>query len=101
MELDKHRSVNVSIQVLPLTDDVIPIVDHAISVIADSGVKYEVGPMETVMEGELDELLTVAKNAHLACFEAGADQVMTIIKIGDHRKGTTIEGNVGKYRAER
>lgn len=101
MELDKHRTVNVSIQVLPLAENVIPIVDQAISAIADSGVRYEVGPMETVMEGELDELLAVAKNAHLACFDAGADQVVTLIKIGDHRRGTTIEDKVGKYRADK
>ena len=98
MKLDKHRTVNVSIQVLPLTGDIIPIVDHAISTIASSGVKYEVGPMETVMEGELDELLTVAKEAHLACFEAGADQVVTLVKIGDSRLGTTIADKVEKYR---
>jgi uncharacterized protein (TIGR00106 family) len=90
MDLDKHRTVNVSIQVLPLVEDVIPIVDQAISAISDSGVKYEVGPMETVMEGELDELLDVAKKAHLACFDAGADQVVTLIKIGDHRRGTKV-----------
>jgi uncharacterized protein (TIGR00106 family) len=101
MELDKHRTVNVSIQVLPLAENVIPIVDQAISAIADSGVRYEVGPMETVMEGELDELLMVAKKTHLACFEAGADQVVTLIKIGDHRRGTTIEDKVGKYRVDK
>lgn len=98
MELDENRVVNVSVQVLPLVEDVYPIVDHAINVIAQSGVRYEVGPMETVMEGQLDELISVAKAAHLACFEAGAEQVVTIIKIGDHRHGTTIDEKVGKYR---
>jgi uncharacterized protein (TIGR00106 family) len=101
MGLDKHRLVNVSVQVLPLVEDVIPIVDHAIRSIAASGVKYEVGPMETVMEGELDQLLTVAKEAHLSCFEAGADQVVTVIKIGDHRYGTTINDKVEKYRTSK
>ncbi len=98
MELDENRVVNVSVQVLPLVEDVYPIVDHAINVIAQSGVKYEVGPMETVMEGQLDRLISVAKAAHLACFEAGAKQVVTIIKIGDHHQGTTIDQKVGKYR---
>jgi uncharacterized protein (TIGR00106 family) len=98
MTLDANRTVNVGVQVLPLAEDVYPIVDRAIEVIAASGVKYEVGPMETVMEGSLDRLLEVAKAAHLACFEAGAGRVMTIIKIGDQTCGTTIEEKVGKYR---
>lgn len=96
--LDPNRTVNVAVQVLPLVEDVYPVVDRAIAVIAQSGVRYEVGPMETVMEGPLDRLLEVARAAHLACFEAGAARVMTIIKIGDQTCGATIEEKVGKYR---
>ena len=101
MELDEHRIVNVSVQVLPLNEDAIPIVDHAIKTIADSGVRFEVGPMETLMEGQLDELISIAKKAHLSCFDAGADQVVTVIKIGDHRHGTTINDKVEKYRTSK
>jgi uncharacterized protein (TIGR00106 family) len=96
--MDENRTVNVGVQVLPLVEDVYPVVDRAIEVIARSGVKYEVGPMETVMEGPLDRLLEVAKAAHLACLDAGADKVVTLIKIGDARGGTTIEEKVAKYR---
>ncbi|WP_410784514.1 MTH1187 family thiamine-binding protein, partial [Leifsonia sp. SIMBA_070] len=49
----------LSLQVIPRTpagEDVIPYVDRAIALIADSGVKYRVGPLDTTMEGELDEL---------------------------------------------
>lgn len=98
--MNDDRTINVSVQVLPLVDDVYPVVDKAIEAIAASGVKYEVGPMETVMEGPLDQLLDVAKAAHRACFEAGAGRVVTIIKIGDSVNGTTIEEKVGKYRAK-
>ncbi len=98
MDLNENRTVNVAIQVLPLTEDIFKVVDQAIAVIDRSGVKYEVGPMETVMEGTLDQLLEIAKAAHLACFEAGAQKVMTIIKIGDQTCGTSIEEKVGKYR---
>jgi uncharacterized protein (TIGR00106 family) len=96
--LNPKRIVNVGVQVLPLTEDVFAIVDRAIAVIAASGVKYEVGPMETVMEGTLDQLLDVAKAAHLACLEAGAGKVVTLIKIGDSPQGTTIDEKVSKYR---
>jgi len=98
MELDPNRTVNISIQVLPLIEDAYPIVDHAIETIHSSGVKYEVGAMETVMEGPLDDLLAIAKEAHLACFKAGAEKVVTLIKIGDDVSGTSIESKVGKYR---
>ena len=82
-----------------MIDNVYPIVDKAIETIQASGLKYEVGPMETTLEGDdLDRLLDVAKAAHLACFEAGASKVVTIIKIADALKGTSIEAKVGKYR---
>jgi uncharacterized protein (TIGR00106 family) len=96
--MDEKRTVNVAVQVLPLADDPFPVVDRAIQAIAASGVRYEVGPMETTMEGPLDDLLAAAKAAHLACFEAGARKVVTIIKIGDAIEGTTIEEKVAKYR---
>ncbi|MFV1858388.1 MAG: MTH1187 family thiamine-binding protein [Anaerolineales bacterium] len=98
MALDPSRKVTVAVQVLPLVEDVYPVVDRAIQVIAQSGVQYEVGPMETVMEGQIDELLEIAKSAHLTCLEAGADQVVTLIKISDRADGTSIEEKVGKYR---
>ncbi len=100
MEMDENRTVNVSVQVLPLTEGAFPIVDRAIEAIAAQGVRYEVTPMETVMEGHLDDLLAAARAAHLACFEAGAKQVVTLIKIGDSVHGTTIEEKVSKYRTE-
>jgi uncharacterized protein (TIGR00106 family) len=96
--MDPNRTVNLSIQVLPLTDDAFPIVDEAIAVIEQSGLRYEVGPMETTIEGPLDALMEVAKQAHLACMQAGAQQVVTVIKIADARGGTTIDEKVGKYR---
>ena len=97
--MDKNRTVNVGVQVLPLVEDAYPIVDKAIRVIQTSGVKYEVGPLETTMESDnLDKLIDIAKAAHYACFDAGAKKVVTIIKIADALEGTTIEGKVGKYR---
>jgi uncharacterized protein YqgV (UPF0045/DUF77 family) len=100
MTADPERTLNMAVQVVPMDGNVFEIVDHAIQAIATSGVTYEVGPMETVMEGELDALLNAAKAAHLACFEAGAKGVMTYIKIGDHIHGTTIAEKVTKYRVQ-
>lgn len=98
MNLNPDRTINLAVQVVPMGGEVYKIVDHAISAIAACGLPYEVGPMETVIEGKLDDLLKAARAAHLACFEAGAESVMTYIKIGDHVKGTSIEEKVAKYR---
>lgn len=98
MPINPNRTVNVAVQVLPLVDHPFAVVDRAIEVITASGIQFEVGPMETVLEGRLDDCLAAAKAAHLACFEAGAEQVVTIIKIGDSVRGTTIEEKVAKYR---
>jgi uncharacterized protein (TIGR00106 family) len=96
--LDANRTVNVAVQVLPMTAEAYAAVDRAIAVIRGSGVRHEVGPMQTVLEGPLDDLLEVAKRAHLACFEAGAARVVTIITIGDAVEGTSIDEKVAPYR---
>lgn len=93
-------SVNVSFQVIPAVPprEVYAVVDKAIEVVAASGVRYEVGPMETTMEGELDLLLDIVKRAQEACITAGAARVVTIIKIDYAPGGVTIDEKVGKYR---
>lgn len=97
--MNDKRTVTVAVQVIPLCDDPYPVVDRAIAAIAATGIKYEVGPLETTVEGDIDSALAVAKAAHLACFEAGAARVVTLIKIGDAVGGSTIADKVGKYRA--
>ena len=68
--------VNASIQILPVVQDRHPYewVDEAIAVIQRSGIKYEIGPFATVVEGTYDEVIKVVHsiNEHLnsaACNE--------------------------------
>ncbi|TDQ36740.1 thiamine-binding protein [Aureibacillus halotolerans] len=95
-------NVNLGFQVLPKVSGDLKsyeVVDRAIEVVANSGVSYEVGPMETVMEGDLNELLEIVKKAQDACIAAGASEVMTHVKI--HYRpdgGVTIDEKIGKYR---
>ncbi len=93
-------SVNLGFQVLPKgAENSYELVDRAIEVVRQSGVKYEVGPMETVMEGELDELLEIVKMAQDACVQGGASDVMTYIKIHYRPDGdVTIDEKIHKYR---
>lgn len=92
--------INVSFQVIPQVrgGNSYAVVDRAIEVVQRSGVKYEVGPMETTMEGELDELLEIVKRAQQACIDAGATRVMTLVKIDYAPGGVTMAEKVGKYR---
>ncbi|NMA67437.1 MAG: MTH1187 family thiamine-binding protein [Clostridiaceae bacterium] len=92
--------VNVSLQVLPSvpSERIYPVVDKVIELIDRSGVKYEVGPMETTMEGELDELLEIVKKAQEICVEEGAERVISILKIDYSSKGVTINEKIEKYR---
>jgi len=90
----------MAIQVIPQADNVYDVVDRAIEAIEASGLPYEVTPMETVVEGELDELLEVAKRAHRATLEAGADSVITHIKLAERAQGQdmTTAAIMARYR---
>lgn len=91
---------NVSLQVLPSVERerLYPVVDKVIEYIASTGVRYEVGPMETTMEGELDELLKIVKRAQDICLEEGAEGVNSVVKISYSKRDVTIDEKIKKYR---
>jgi len=93
-------NINLSLQVLPVVEDskIYPVVDKVIEYIHGTGVKYEVGPMETNMEGELDTLLDIVKKAQEICVQEGAERVVSIVKIDYKSEGVTINEKVHKYR---
>lgn len=92
--------VNVSLQILPRVPDekLYPVVDKVIALIAQSGVKYMVGPMETTMEGEYDLLMGIVKKAQELCIVEGATRVLSVVKIDYKLEGVTMDEKVGKYR---
>ena len=65
------------------------VVDKAIEVVKNSNVPYQVGAMETTMKGELNKLLSIVTEAQKACYEAGALEVITNIKIHSKTPETT------------
>jgi uncharacterized protein (TIGR00106 family) len=92
--------VNIALQILPSSAKKHPyaVVDEAIKVIANSGLKYKVTPFETVIEGAYEDVMYVAKQAQEACYKAGADSLMTYIKIQSSRKtDVSIEDKMEKY----
>jgi uncharacterized protein (TIGR00106 family) len=48
-------------------------------------VRFELGPMFTTLDGDLDEVLALVRRMQEAVFSAGARRVSTVIKIDDRR----------------
>ena len=63
--------VNASLQVLPVVNDKHPYewVDEAIAIIKKSGIKHEVGPFATVVEGQYKEVMELINNINEFLFE--------------------------------
>lgn len=94
-----NKIVNIALQILPSSPTIHPykLVDKAIEVIANSGIKYRVTPFETVMEGTYDEIMNIVKLAQEACYESGAENLMTYIKIQSSTEDVTIDDKMEKY----
>ena len=93
---------NVAIQVLPHVnsdEEVIRIVDEVIAYIKGTGLNYYVGPSETSIEGDYDELMEIVKNCQLIAVKAGAPKVSAYVKISFAPDGgvLTIEKKVTKH----
>ena len=94
------KKINVAIQVLPRSAKVgtYDLVDKAIEVIQNSGLKYRVCPFETVVEGYYDEVMTLLKQVHEAVYAHGAEEMITNIKIQTrYNEDVLIEDKMNKY----
>ncbi|MGG0410650.1 thiamine-binding protein [Peribacillus simplex] len=89
----------ISIQIIPKGENVIPMVDEAIKIIEESGVKHEVHPLETTMEGELSELFAVIEKMNVRMIEIGSPNVISQVKILYQPSGITMDTLTEKYRA--
>lgn len=97
-------SASIAIQVLPGVDsdkEVCRIVDEVIAYIKSTGLRYEVAPFETTIEGEdYDQLMDIAKECLHVAARAGAPKVSAYIKAVYRPEGQilTIDQKIGKYR---
>ena|SRR5438105_1321931 len=75
--------INASIQVVPIVNDKHPYewVDEAIAIIQQSGIKYEVGPFATVLEGSYDEVMKVIHNVNEYLFQNGCAEWISNLQI--------------------
>lgn len=73
-----------AIQILPnmaTVEETIKIVDEVISYIKSTGQSYYVGPFETTIEGDYEDIMEVLKNCHYIAKNAGSKKVSSYIKI--------------------
>jgi uncharacterized protein YqgV (UPF0045/DUF77 family) len=77
-------------------------IEAAIAVIERSGLSYEVDALGTTIEGEPDQLWPLLREVHEACLEAGADSLVTVVKIAQtsaRLPQPTMASLTGKFRA--
>lgn len=91
---------NLSLQILPVVDEekIYDVVDRVINAIASTGLRYEVGPMETTIEGDLDALLELVKKSLEICKDLGIPRTAAVVKIDYKPGGVTIDEKISKYR---
>ena len=79
----------VEVSIIPLgtgTTSVSQYIARAVGVLqGEKDIKYELTAMGTIIEGDLDHLLTLVRKMHEAVFDAGITRVLTTIKIDDRR----------------
>ena len=95
-------NASVAIQVLPKVnsdDEVIRVVDEVIDYIKSTGLNYFVGPCETSIEGDYDELMDIVKECQKIAVRAGAKSVSAYVKINYRPEGDvlSIEKKVTKH----
>lgn len=95
-------NASVAIQVLPKVEtdeEVIRVVDEVIAYIKSTGFNYYVGPFETTIEGEYDQLMDIVKECQHIAIKAGAPSVASYIKVSYKPEGDilTIEKKVTKH----
>jgi uncharacterized protein (TIGR00106 family) len=91
------------ISVVPLgtkTPSVSQYVARAVKVLEhEKDIKYEITAMGTIIEGDLDRVLTVVRKMHEETFGDGVARVVTTIKIDDRRdKAQSMKGKVDSIR---
>lgn len=100
---NKEINASVAIQVLPNVvenEKIVKIVDEVIEYIKSNNLNTIVGPFETTIEGNYDELMEIVKQCQIIAIKAGAPGVMSYIKINYKPKGDilTIDEKITKHK---
>ena len=97
-------NASAAIQVLPETEEgkMLYVVDSVIRFIEKSGLNYDVGAFETVIEGDYDRIMEVIKGCQTEAVKAGAKSVKAYVKINYNPSDgvLTIDEKTAKYRKQ-
>ncbi len=100
MEKPKHQ-VNLSLQIVPInSSNSYAIIDSAIHSIQESGIKHEVLPFSSIMEGKLEEVIQIMLTAKDAALNSGADELLMNVQIHLKKDGdVTFEEKTEKFKS--
>ncbi|HEI7930630.1 TPA: thiamine-binding protein [Staphylococcus aureus] len=90
----------MSIQIIPKTpnnDNVTPYVDEAIKIIDESGLHFRVGPLETTVQGNMNECLILIQSLNERMVELECPSIISQVKFYHVPDGITIETLTEKY----
>jgi uncharacterized protein (TIGR00106 family) len=75
--------INASIQIVPIVQYKHPYewVDEAIAIIQQSGIKHDVGPFTTVLEGTYDEVMKVINDVNEYLYSKGCNEWISNVQI--------------------
>lgn len=90
----------MSIQVLPThpqSRDGYKYISEAIEIIEESGLVHFVGPMETTVEGNMDQLFNLVKKINNYLADEGCDRVISNIKLVQSQEERNIKTLLEDY----
>jgi uncharacterized protein (TIGR00106 family) len=95
----------IDISVVPVgtsTPSVSRFVAGAVRILQNEpGIKYELTAMNTIIEGDLEQLLALAKKMHDSAFNSGIQRVVTTLRIDERRdKPLTMTGKVDAVKKQ-
>ena len=95
----------IELSVNPLgtgTPSVSRYVARAVKVLeGQTDISYQSTPMGTILEGDLDRLLALARQMHETVFDAGCQRAVTLLKIDDRRdKPVSMSGKMESLERE-
>jgi len=87
----------VQVSIVPLgtkTTSISSYVARALKVLRNQkSVKYKLTPMGTILEGDLDKVLSMVRKMHESVFGEGVKRVVTIVNIDDRRDKKATMGS--------
>jgi uncharacterized protein (TIGR00106 family) len=95
----------VQVSIVPLgtkTTSISKYVARALKVLQNQkSVSYKLTPMGTVLEGDLDKVLSMVRQMHESVFGEGVQRVVTIVNIDDRRdKTSTMESKISSVESK-